>query len=72
MSVVPFPKARRSGAITRAAAPPPLDDAGLVAELLARKASARAELFDRFAPHVRRVLARVVLGSAIASSPATC
>src|ERR1700723_1480974 len=60
MSVVPFPNARRSGAVPRPTPPVPLDAAGLVAELLAGHASARAELFDRFAPHVRRVLARVL------------
>ena len=62
MTVVPLHKPRRSGQASRPApaAPAPRDDAALVHALVADEPSARAELFDRHAPHVQRVLARVL------------
>jgi RNA polymerase sigma-70 factor (ECF subfamily) len=60
MSVVPLHKPRRSGAAAQAVAVLPLGDAELVSALIAGHPSARAELFDRHAQHVQRVLARVL------------
>lgn len=60
MSVVPLHKPRSR--VQRASSIPaaPRDDAALVRGLMADDATARAELFDRHAPHVQRVLARVL------------
>jgi RNA polymerase sigma-70 factor (ECF subfamily) len=61
MSVVPFHKTRRSGQHSRPARPAPQrEDAELVHAMAADDPSARAELFDRHAPHVQGVLARVL------------
>jgi RNA polymerase sigma-70 factor, ECF subfamily len=61
MSVVPLHKPRRAGPSARpVAAIVARDDAALVAALASEDPSARAEVFDRYAPHVQRVLARVL------------
>jgi RNA polymerase sigma-70 factor, ECF subfamily len=61
MSVVPLHKPRRAGPSAKpAAAIVACDDAALVAALTSEDPSARAEVFDRYGPHVQRVLARVL------------
>jgi RNA polymerase sigma-70 factor, ECF subfamily len=63
MSVVPLHKTRRNGAVVELVAAPaivPREDAALVAALTSDDPTARAEIFDRYAPQVQRVLARVL------------
>jgi RNA polymerase sigma-70 factor (ECF subfamily) len=61
MSVVPLHKPRRTGPSAKpVAAVAVRDDAALVAALTSEDPAARAEVFDRYGPHVQRVLARVL------------
>ena len=61
MSVVPLRTTHRSDITARpvVVAPPP-NHAALVSGLTSGRPSARAEFFDCYAPHVQRVLARVL------------
>jgi RNA polymerase sigma-70 factor (ECF subfamily) len=60
VAIVPLRNARWADATPKPVASCPADDAALVSAVIAGHPSARAELFDRHAPHVQRVLARVL------------
>jgi RNA polymerase sigma-70 factor (ECF subfamily) len=57
--VSPFPAIERGGVVVPFA-PVVNDDEGLVHALLQQDPAARAALFDRYAPYVQRVIARII------------
>ena len=60
MSVVPLTRPRDRGFPARVPLLSRRDDATLVSALQSGQPAARAELFDRYAPHAQRVLTRVL------------